>query len=106
MKRITLALFICVLSIGSVKAQYSMDFGLNLGAANYSGEVGGNQVTSQPWLLDMKLGQSRFGAGVYYRINFTRNLAAKIAFNYARIAGADSNSSIPSQRARNLSFQN
>jgi hypothetical protein len=82
-----------------------MDFGVNLGGANYVGDVGGKQSETQPWLLDMNLSQTRYSFGGFYRYNFTKNIAAKLSVNYARIAGADSLSGIVTQRARNLSFR-
>ena len=99
-----LLIIFCLLAINS-SAQYSMDFGVNLGGANYVGDVGGKQSEAQPWLLDMNLSQTRYSFGGFYRYNFTKNIAAKLSVNYARIAGADSLSEIVTQRARNLSFR-
>ncbi len=105
MKKVSFIFIIfCSLAIRS-SAQYSMDFGVNLGGANYVGDVGGKQSESQPWLLDMNLSQTRYSFGGFYRYNFTKNIAAKLSVNYARIAGADSLSEIVTQRARNLSFR-
>jgi len=105
MKKLMLAFIVCVASITTAEAQYSMDFGVSLGAANYTGEIGSNGEETKPWLLDMRLGQSRLSAGGFYRYNFTRNLAAKISVNYARIQGNDSTSQIKTAIARNLSFR-
>ncbi|MFT7086516.1 MAG: hypothetical protein ACJAV5_002244 [Vicingaceae bacterium] len=99
-----LLIFFCSLALSS-SAQYSMDFGVNLGAANYVGDVGGSKSEPQPWLLDMNLSKTRYNFGGFYRMNFTRNIAAKFSVNYARISGADSLSGIATQRARNLSFR-
>lgn len=88
-----------------VSAQYSMDFGISLGGANYVGETGGSDSSPKPWLLDMNLAKTDMGFGAFYRNNFTKNIAAKFAFNYARIQGADSLSGIKTQLARNLSFR-
>ena len=99
-----LLIIFCSLAISS-SAQYTTDFGVNLGGANYVGDVGGKQSGPQPWLLDMNLSQTRYSFGGFYRYNFTKNIAAKLSVNYARIAGADSLSGIVTQRARNLSFR-
>ena len=105
MKKVSFIFIIfCSLAISS-SAQYSMDFGVNLGGASYVGDVGGKQSEPQPWLLDMNLSQTRYSFGGFYRYNFTKNIAAKLSVNYARIAGADSLSEIVTQRARNLSFR-
>ncbi len=104
MKRITLVFALLVFSLAG-KAQYSMDFGINLGGANYLGEIGGSSGESKPFLLDLSPKQTNFAIGAFYRYNFTRNLGAKISFNYARISGADSLSTEPTRLGRNLSFR-
>ena len=105
MKRaITLIGIFCGLVINT-SAQYSMDFGASIGMSNYIGEIGGSGTEPKPWLLDMRLEKSNFNFGGFYRINFTRNIAAKLSVNYARISGADSLSGIKTQIARNLSFR-
>jgi hypothetical protein len=44
-------------------------------------------------------------AGVFVKRNFNRYLSAKLGYNYGIIRGADSTSSDPSARTRNLSFR-
>jgi len=104
MKNTILAFLLIILGLNA-KAQYDMDFGINLGGANYIGEIGGNEGEAKPWLLDMKLSQTNIAVGGFYRYSFTKNIAAKISFNYARISGADSLSNEPTRIARNLSFR-
>ena len=43
--------------------------------------------------------------GGFFRYNISRNFAAKLALNYARIEGADSLSDNPARIGRNLSFR-
>jgi hypothetical protein len=100
-------LLFCLLTVLASEgfSQYEMDFGVNLGGANYLGEIGSNAAKAQPWLLDLKFGQTNFAVGAFFRYSFNRNLSAKINFNYARVQGADSTAESPEQRARNLSFR-
>lgn len=105
MKKISTLLIVLFTVSASLSAQYSMDFGVSLGGSNYIGEVGGSGSEPKPWILDMNLAKTNIGFGGFYRINFTRNIAAKLSVNYARIGGADSLSGIATQRARNLSFR-
>ena len=111
MKKINTLVIVLFATYASMSAQYSMDFGVSLGVSNYVGDVGGNGrnggtgVQAKPWLLDMNLAKTNISAGGFYRLNFTRNIAAKLAVNYARIGGADSLSGIRTQKARNLSFR-
>jgi hypothetical protein len=81
-----------------------MDFGLNLGGANYLGEIGG-QNEARPFLFDMKMEKTNMAIGGFFRWSFTNNIAAKLQVNYARIGGADSLSTQPSRVGRNLSFR-
>jgi hypothetical protein len=104
MRKLLLVLLIVFVSF-SAKSQYDMDFGINLGGANYIGEIGGTTGEAKPWLLDMKLSQTNFAVGGFYRYSFTKNIAAKFSFNYARISGADSLSDEPTRIGRNLSFR-
>lgn len=103
-KASTLSILFLALILNA-SAQYSMDFGVSVGGSNYVGEVGGSGTEPKPWLLDMNLSKTNIGFGGFYRINFTRNIAAKLSVNYARISGADSLSGIATQLARNLSFR-
>ena len=105
MKKSSLLLVIFFSLAISSSAQYSKDFGVTLGVANYLGDVGGSKSVTQPWLLDMNLSRTRYSFGGFYRLNFTQKIAAKLSVNYARISGADSLSGIATQRARNLSFR-
>ncbi len=105
MRKLLFILSLAVTTSLSSFGQYSMDFGLNLGAANYLGEIGGGPGEARPFLLDMKFQQTNISVGGFYRMNFTRNIAAKVAFNYSRIEGADSLTGEPTRIARNLSFR-
>ena len=72
MKKLSLFFsFLVALSYGA-SAQYSMDFGVSLGGANYVGETGGFGAEPKPWLLDMNLAKTDMGLGAFYRNNFRR----------------------------------
>ena len=97
----------CLLFIGSsLFAQYRWDFGVNVGASNYLGEVGGNEETRRDFVFDMKLNRTQMVFGVFGRYKITPQLAVNTGFNYGRVKGSDSNSQNPARVARNLSFQN
>jgi hypothetical protein len=103
-------LFVLVLGISGVsRAQYSMDFGLNLGGSTYIGEIGDPGITDglfeNPFPLYITPDQARYNVGFFYRYNFTRNIAARFEANWVRIAGADSLSDSPARLGRNLSFR-
>lgn len=104
MKKLLLIAFIGLGIQSGLHAQ-GMDFGINLGGANYMGEIGGSEGEAKPWLLDMNIKQTSFAFGGFYRYSFTDRISAKFQLNYARIQGADSLSNEPTRLARNLSFR-
>lgn len=104
MKTRIITLILVCFSVFSMNAQ-EIDFGLNLGAANYLGEIGGSSGDSRGFLFDMRFDQTNISAGGFFRYSFSNSLAAKISVNYVRIEGADSLSDNPNRIARNLSFR-
>ena len=103
-------LFVLVLGFSGIsRAQYSMDFGLNFGGSTYIGEVGNPGITEgffeNPFPFYIVPDQARYNVGLFYRYNFTQNIAARFEANWVRVAGADSLSDSPERRGRNLSFR-
>jgi len=90
----------------SLIAQYRWDFGVNIGASNYLGEIGGEEETRRDFVFDMKLNRTQMVFGVFGRYKITPQLAVNMGVNYGRVKGSDSNSENPARVARNLSFQN
>ncbi|MAY82572.1 MAG: hypothetical protein CMP59_00400 [Flavobacteriales bacterium] len=108
MKKLVLLLLVVLGSNGLVKAQYSMDFGLNLGGSTYVGEIGDPGETDDienPFPFYIIPRAARYNVGLFYRFNINRNIAARFEVNWVRVAGADSLSTEPSRIGRNLSFR-
>lgn len=83
-----------------------MDFGLSFGEATYVGEISnGGSEGFQAWPLNTEWSKTNIAIGAFYRYNFTPRIAAKLSYNFLRIAGADSLSNEPSRIGRNLSFR-
>ena len=101
---IFIAIFLGVSS--SLTAQYRWDFGVNLGASNYLGEIGGQEETRRDFVFDMKLNRTQYVVGGFARYKFSPQLAVNVGLNYGQIKGHDSNSQNPARVARNLSFRN
>ncbi|MCI5055059.1 MAG: DUF6089 family protein [Flavobacteriales bacterium] len=104
MRAICFLLFSFVLWFNT-QAQYNWEFGGTFGVANYLGEIGGKDKASQPWLLDLKMGQSRWNLGGFARYNWDF-LSIRFDIFSARLQGADSLSTNPARVGRNLSFRN
>ena len=89
-----------------VVAQYRWDYGFQLGAANYLGDIGGKQSTRKDFVSDMKLAETRWAGAAFVRYKFSPKLSVRAQFAYQRIQGADSLSLNPARHARNLNFKN
>ncbi len=106
LKKISVLLLLFVAVSGKINAQWNLDYGFNLGAANYLGEIGGKEKDAQPFLLDLKLTQSRLSFGGFVRYKLIDDFSVKAQLSLFRIQGADSLSLNPTRVGRNLSFKN
>jgi len=106
MKKLTFLIILILGISGLSRAQYSMDFGLSLGGSTYMGEIdepGDND--DYPLPINILPRGSRYNIGLFYRYNFTKNIAARFEANYVRVAGDDDLSDDPIRLGRNLSFR-
>src|SRR5687768_15783478 len=104
MKKFLLVIFLFITSIAF--SQYKWDFGVNLGAANYLGEIGGKEKTRRDFILDLKLSQTRSAMGIFGRYKLNPDVFVKAAVGWYRISGRDDLSTNPGRKGRNLSFRN
>ena len=81
-----------------------MDFGLNLGGSTYMGDI---DEPDDDYALPINLlpRGSRYNIGLFYRFNFTKNIAARIGAHWVRVAGDDGLSDDAYNMGRNLSFR-
>lgn len=102
--------FVFLLSIFAVtsvaQAQYRFDWGISLGAANYLGDIGGTTEPRNDLFQDIKISETRYAVGGYYRAQFTRSISASASFMMGRIEGWDANTEYKPRRGRNLNFRN
>lgn len=102
-----LVLFIVLLA-GPIlsKAQYKWDFGGGFGAANFLGEMGGDELTRRDFIADLKLNQTRTSVNGFARMKLSPMFSLKGGLTWAIVRGADSLSSNPPRHYRNLNFKN
>ncbi|MCB0642585.1 MAG: outer membrane beta-barrel protein [Phaeodactylibacter sp.] len=81
----------------ALQAQY-FEMGLQLGGTNYVGDLSFNSSK-------LYLKETRFGAGLFGRYNFSDLFAVKLAANFGNIGGTDANVNIEEIRQRNLNFR-
>ena len=106
MRRYTLALIIIIFFPLAGFSQYYWDYGAKLGVSNSLTDIGGWDQTARPWVLDMKLQETRWDVGGYVRYKLKDPWAIEADLSYLRLQGADSLSIYPGRRGRNANFRN
>lgn len=110
---ITQLLLIPLIGFSQPHNFYNVDYGVKLGVSNYIGDLGGYNTSAQPFVLDMKMQETRWSLGSYIRYRFGKSYTGKnpwsieAQINWVRIDGADSltKNYLP-RRLRNLNFRN
>ncbi|MGB0165961.1 MAG: DUF6089 family protein [Luteibaculum sp.] len=102
---IVLGLMLLVPSLGNAQ-NYRLEAGLMLGGANYLGDIGGKFLPRRDFVADIKLRATGPSAGLFVRYALTPNINVSGHYQWGRIGGADSLSTNPPRRTRNLSFKN
>lgn len=88
-------------------SQYYWDYGLKLGGSNYLGDIGGLDQSKRPFVLDMKMQETRWAIGGYVRYKLRDPWSVEAQLNWVRVSGADSlTAKYDPRRGRNLSFRN
>jgi hypothetical protein len=87
-------------------AQYNWEFGINTGAANYLGDMGGKELTRRDFVSDIKMSQTRLTAGAFARYKINSMFWVRSSANWVRISGDDKLSSNAGRNGRNLNFRN
>lgn len=90
----------------SAYSQYYLDYGLKLGASNYLGDIGGKEKQRRDFIADLRLQQTNFVVGGFFRYRFIPQLASNTQLLWVRISGKDSYSLNPYRVGRNLHFRN
>src|SRR3990172_1552289 len=105
MKKLSL-LLIFTICASVAFSQYKWDFGIQLGAGNYLGEIGGKEKTRRDFILDLKLSQTRSALGGFACYKLNPDIYIRGALGWYRISGKDALSTNPGRVGRNLSFRN
>ncbi|HSY76895.1 MAG TPA: hypothetical protein VK890_08565 [Bacteroidia bacterium] len=88
-------------------SQYYWDYGAKLGASNYLGDIGGLSQSRRPFVLDMKMQETRWDIGGYVRYKLRDPWSVEAQLNWVRVSGADSlTAKYDPRRGRNLNFRN
>ncbi len=103
---ILLTPLLLIFCISSFTAQYLTDFGINIGASNYLGEIGGKEAQRRDFIFDMKLAQTKPSFGFFHRHRFNESYGITTTLTFAKIAGTDAITENPARKERNLSFFN
>jgi hypothetical protein len=99
--------FFAVLSLPFIsKAQFRWEYGGSIGAANYLGDIGGEEGTRRDFIYDLKIQKTRWSFGGYARYRLFPSLFLKGSLGVHRIEGDDALSTNRERNFRNLSFSN
>ncbi len=86
-------------------SQYKWDVGVQVGAGNYIGDIGGGAGPARHYIADMKMGETRTGDGLFVRYKMFPSLSIQGGFAYTHVQGSDKDSPYENRRDRNLDFQ-
>ncbi len=107
MRKLVLLISVCILLPFVGFSQYDLDYGLKLGASNYLGDIGGLSQSRRPFVLDMKMQETRWAVGAYARYRIRDPWSVEAQLNWVRVSGADSlTTKYDPRRGRNLNFRN
>ena len=107
MRKLVLLVSVCILLPFTGFSQYDLDYGLKLGASNYLGDIGGLSQSRRPFVLDMKMQETRWAVGAYARYRIRDPWSVEAQLNWVRVSGADSLTyRYDPRRGRNLNFRN
>lgn len=91
----------------TVHAQnYRLEAGIQLGASNILGDIGGKSLPRRDFIADLKVQATALSGGIYGRYALSPRLHAGMSIMYASLNGADSLSTNSGRVNRNLSFRN
>lgn len=105
MKKIILSIFL-FFCFSISYSQWLWDYGINIGASNYLGDIGGKEKARRDFVMDMKLAKTRWNVGAFARYKWRPKVSLKLALDYLRIEGDDKLSSNLGRHYRNLNFRN
>lgn len=105
MKRLVF-LFLLMIAFTDANSQYRFDWGISIGSMNYLGDIGGLDEPRRDFFQDIKISETRYAIGGYYRAQFSRTISVSATYMQGRIEGWDANSIYAPRRGRNLNFRN
>jgi hypothetical protein len=85
-------------------SQYRWEYGGGFGAANYLGDIGGQDGPRRDFVADMQLGSTRYNFMGYSRYKVNKSISLKGQLLLLNISGADKFSKEVSRVGRNLNF--
>lgn len=85
--------------------RYRHEVSVNLGAANYLGDLGGASTGDGSRFGDFQFAVTRPAFGVSYRYRLAERFAAKANFMYGRVYGDDAEAGNDGRKDRNLNFR-
>lgn len=106
-KRILLVLILCLPLLVNAQRnkRYRWEVGLDLGAANFLGDLGGANQIGTHYFKDLELSLTRTALGIHTRYRANRYLAFRGDFMYGKVNGYDYLTQERYRHNRNLGFK-
>jgi Domain of unknown function (DUF6089) len=102
---ILLLIIVPIFSFGQRTKRYRWEVGIDIGAANFLGDLGGADQIGTHLAKDLEFTLTRTSLGAHMRYRKNRYLGFRGQFNYGRIFGNDALTQERFRHNRNLSFR-
>jgi len=95
----------CLIYITNAQ-NYRLEAGVNLGASNYLGDIGGKYLQRRDGIVDIKMRMTKPMVGIYGKYAIGPRYGMRMGFSMGQIAGDDRYTSNPERNDRNQNFRN
>jgi hypothetical protein len=98
-------LILPLLALGQHNKKYRWEAGVDLGASNFLGDLGGANQIGTHFVKDLELSLTHPAAGVHLRYRSNRYIGFRGNFDYGKVSGNDALTKEPFRNNRNLNFK-
>ncbi len=98
-------LLVPVLAFAQHNKRYRWEAGLDLGASNFLGDLGGANQIGTHFVRDLELSLTKPAVGAHVRYRSNRYIGYRANFEYGKVSGNDALTQEPFRNNRNLNFK-
>ncbi|GAB4134829.1 MAG: hypothetical protein Fur0041_08460 [Bacteroidia bacterium] len=93
-----------MLSHAQRNKRYKWEAGIDIGASNFLGDLGGANQIGTNGVKDLELSLTNFALGAHVRYKKARYIGYKAQFNWGKVSGDDKLTTEPYRNNRNINF--